>query len=136
MWAVAAVAAGVMWRWPAPLILFKPSLGPFALVGIGSRAWFACLGLVVVASVPFLSLWVDYAKVLGNSSPPLVYSLLDLPITIAPLVAWAGRSDPSVGWNPKLRRPGRVRASTGSDVVRPVDAGRTDRHAERDERQP
>jgi hypothetical protein len=108
MWAVAAVAAGVMWRWPAPFVLFKPSLAPFALIGIGPRGWFACLAAVALVCVPFGSLWIDYLTALRNSSVPLTYSLLDLPLTLAPLVAWAGRSDRSVGWNPRRAHGGRA----------------------------
>jgi hypothetical protein len=105
MWAVAAVAAGLLWRWPAPLVLFKPSFLPLALIGFGSRGWFACLGLVVVLSIPFIALWFDYLKVLSNSAPPLTYSLLDLPFTLAPVVAWLGRSDRALGWDASRWRP-------------------------------
>ena len=98
MWSVAAVAGGVMWSWPAPLVLFKPSLAPFALVGIGTRGWLVTLLVVIVACLPFAGLWLDYLTVLRNSAISLDYSLLDAPIMFVPIVAWLGRSDPDVGW--------------------------------------
>ena len=105
MWAVAAVAGGVMWSWPGPLVLFKPSLAPFALVGIGTRGWLVTLVVVIVASLPQAGLWRDYLTVLRNSAISLDYSLLDLPVMFVPIVAWLGRSDRTVGWQLRpLRR--------------------------------
>jgi hypothetical protein len=36
-------------------------------------------------------LWLDYVTVLRNSQVPLTYSLLDLPLTLAPVIAFLGR---------------------------------------------
>ena len=91
MWMVAAIAAALWWRWPAPLVLIKPSLAPFALIGIGSRGWFVTAAVLALAALPFGSLWLDYLTVLRNSSVPLSYSLLDAPLALAPVVAWLGR---------------------------------------------
>ena len=91
IWMVAAIAGGVLWRWPGPLVLIKPSLLPFALVGIGSRGWSRTLVLVLIACIPFGALWVDYVAVLRNSNVPLSYSLLDVPLALAPVVAGLGR---------------------------------------------
>ena len=91
MWAVAAIAAAVVWRWPGPLVLFKPSLLPFALIGFGLRGWFLTLGVFALLCLPFGALWLDYATVLRNSGVPLSYSLLDVPLALAPLIAGVGR---------------------------------------------
>jgi hypothetical protein len=92
MWSVAAIAAATRWHWPGPLILFKPSLAPFALIGIRHRRWWATLVVFILASVPFGALWIDYATTLRNSGVPLAYSLLDVPLALAPVVAYVGRT--------------------------------------------
>jgi hypothetical protein len=100
MWIDAAIAAGLLWAWPAAFVLIKPSLGPFALIGIRHRSWWIAVGLIVLAAIPFGSLWVDYLTVLQNSRVPLTYSVLDLPLALGPVIAWLGRRDPRVGIAP------------------------------------
>ena len=46
MWMVAATAAGLVLGWPAVLVFLKPTLAPFALVGIGHRSWWLLLGVL------------------------------------------------------------------------------------------
>lgn len=91
MWTVAFVCIALARPWGGPLILLKPSLAPFALIGIGRRSWAVALAVVIIASLPFGALWLDYVTVLRNSQVPLIYSLVDLPVTIAPVVAFIGR---------------------------------------------
>jgi hypothetical protein len=92
MWVVAIVAAATRWHWPGPWVLIKPSLAPFALIGVRHRGWWVALGVFLLACLPFGALWADYRTVLANSGAPLTYSLLDLPITLAPVVAYVGRT--------------------------------------------
>lgn len=92
MWMVAFICIALWRPWGGPLVLLKPSLAPFALLGFGRRSWWVALAVVVAASIPFGGLWLDYLTVLRNSSVPLTYSLLDLPITLAPLIAYLGRT--------------------------------------------
>jgi hypothetical protein len=116
MWIDAAIASGLLWGWPAVLVLLKPSLGPFALMGIRHRSWWIAIAVIVVASLPFAGLWFDYVTVLRNSSVPLTYSVLDLPLALAPVVAWLGRSDARVGiappWEGRIRRAERTPSVT------------------------
>ena len=91
MWMVAFICLALWRPWAGPLVLLKPSLAPFALIGFGRRAWWISLAIVVLASIPFGSLWLDYLTVLRNSQVPLTYSLLDLPISLAPVLAYVGR---------------------------------------------
>lgn len=97
MWIDAAIAAGVLYAWPSALVLIKPSLLPLALLGIRKRSWWIAVGVLTLAAIPFGSLWLDYLTVLRNSAVPLAYSVLDLPLACAPLIAWMGRSDRRVG---------------------------------------
>jgi hypothetical protein len=92
MWMVALICLALGQAWAGPLILLKPSLAPYALLGFGRRSWFVALGVVIAASIPFGSLWLDYLTVLRNSGVPLTYSLLDLPLALAPVIAFLGRT--------------------------------------------
>jgi hypothetical protein len=91
MWMVAFICLALARPWAGPLVLLKPSLAPFALLGFGRRSWFIAFAVVVAASIPFGSLWLDYLTALRNSRVPLTYSLLDLPLTLAPVIAYLGR---------------------------------------------
>jgi hypothetical protein len=92
MWTAAAVAGAVMYAWPGVLVLLKPSLFPFALVGIRHRSWWLAAALLVAVSIPFLGMWGDYAAALRDSDGDLMYSLGHLPLLLIPIVAWLGRT--------------------------------------------
>jgi hypothetical protein len=93
IWAVAAIAMGVVYAWPSVLALIKPSLFPFALVGIRTRRWWIALGVVVVVSLPFGSLWIDWVhSVLNSQGGGIAYSSLEIPMLAFPLVSWLGRT--------------------------------------------
>lgn len=88
MWAAAAVALGCLYRWPAVLALFKPSLFPFALIGARSRSWWIALGLGLVICLPFGGLWFDWLTILQNvRGAGLGYSLQEVPMVLLPIVA-------------------------------------------------
>jgi hypothetical protein len=94
MWAAAFVAAGAVWRWPAALVVFKPTLLPFALIGVRSRAFWLVAGLVALASLAFLPMDLDYVSVVLNARGNLVYLLGALPMVVLPVIAWLGRTMP------------------------------------------
>jgi hypothetical protein len=93
MWAMAAVAAGLRWGWPAILVALKPTLALVALIGIRRESWWIAafaLGLLAAAT---MSLWLDYFIVLGNTrNMGLDYSLGAIPLLGVPIVLWVGRS--------------------------------------------
>ncbi len=66
MWAMAAVAAGLRWGWPAAFVVLKPSLAPLALVGIAHRSWWVGVLAFVVLVPATMALWWDYVVVLTN----------------------------------------------------------------------
>jgi hypothetical protein len=91
MWFVAFVALGTIYHWPSVLILVKPTLGPFALVGIRHRSWWIALLILVLVSIAFLPMWPDYLRVFENARGPLVsplYSWQQIPLMVSPLVAY------------------------------------------------
>ena len=91
MWVAAAVAAGTMFGWPAVLAALKPTLAPFALIGIRTKRWWiaaAALGIVLVAMLPDCA---EYVRVIANlERQDLTYSLFDIPLVLIGLVAWIG----------------------------------------------
>jgi hypothetical protein len=94
IWLVAGVAAALRWRWPGALVLLKPSLLPFALIGIRSRGWWIAVGVLALATLPLLGLVPNWlAAVLdGQGKSGLLYSAKDLPIVSIPVFAWLGRT--------------------------------------------
>ena len=94
MWSMAAMALAVVGssRAAAPFVLLKPSLAPFALFGIRRRSWWAGALLLVALSLPFGSLWLDWVGSIANSrGGGVLYSSLEAPMLLLPLVAWVGR---------------------------------------------
>lgn len=93
IWAVAALALGVVYAWPSVIVLIKPSLFPFALFGSRSRRWWLALGAFAIVSLPFGTLWIDWIHSLLNSQGAgLAYSSLEIPMLAMPLIAWVGRT--------------------------------------------
>jgi len=89
IWAAAFVALGSTWKGAAVLTLVKPTLAPFALVGIRSRSWWLVAGGYVAFVVALSPLWLDYLTVLRNAVglDPL-YSLSHVPMMLIPAIAW------------------------------------------------
>jgi hypothetical protein len=87
MWAMAAVALGFAVRWAFVGVLLKPSLFPFALLGIRDRAWWIALAVLLVASIPFGTMWLDWVTAVTNSTGGMLYSLQDVPILLLPVIA-------------------------------------------------
>ena len=110
MWVAAAIAGGVRWAWPSVLVTFKPSLAFFALIGIRARSWWIAAGVLVIASLPFLSLWLDYPTAMTNSSAKFWYSFGNLPFFVLPIVAFLGSTRrgaaPALRWAAALSRGG------------------------------
>lgn len=87
MWAAALVAAGLLWHWPAALLLLKPTFLPFALIGIRHRSWWITAAGVVVLTL--LGPWRDYIDVARNASD-IAYTLQAIPLLLVPVIAWLG----------------------------------------------
>lgn len=94
MWAFAALAAGLVWTFPAPWVLLKPTLGPFAFVGMTRRAWWVGAAAAVLLAVPFGTMWLDYAVTIGNArnDEGLAYLLGEWPVAMALVAARSPRS--------------------------------------------
>ena len=102
LWITAAIAAGTVFGWPAILVIIKPSVLPFAVVGIRHRSWWvAALGSAVMCAA-FAPMWIDWVQVVLNANGwragPL-YSLGDAPMLAIPVVAWLARRRGSTSVN-------------------------------------
>jgi hypothetical protein len=91
MWVCAFVAGGLVWRPLSALVLLKPSLAIFALVGSRDRWWW-----VAVAALVTLNLagpWEDYVRVIwnGTGSGGILYSLGHYGLMAIPVIAFLGR---------------------------------------------
>jgi hypothetical protein len=93
LWAMAALTAGLVWRWPLAFVPIKPTLAPFALLGVWERTFWKGVGLALVLSLPFGAMWLDYLAAMANArSNDVVYLLGEWPIIAAPVIAWFGAS--------------------------------------------
>jgi hypothetical protein len=95
IWSMAALALAVVGssRAAAPFVLLKPSLAPFALFGVRRRSWWIGAAVFALLCVPFGTLWVDWLGTLGNSrGGGVLYSSLEAPMLLVPVVAWLGRT--------------------------------------------
>jgi hypothetical protein len=91
-WSMAAMALGVMYAWPAVLVVVKPSLAPFAFFGAWRRSWWLAAAGLTLACIPFGAMWADWiASVVNSRGGGLLYSSLEIPMLLLPLIAWAGR---------------------------------------------
>lgn len=89
MWVMAAVAAGAVWGWPIVLLAVKPTFAPLGIVALRDRrAWIAGV-LFLLAMLPLLPLWLEWAQVITNNDGlGIGYSLLNLPLAAVGAIAW------------------------------------------------
>lgn len=94
IWSAMAVALGTVWKWPAAFAVLKPTLAPFAFIGIRSRAWWAAVAGMAAVSVLMLPAWGEYVQILRNDRDgSLFYGLVNAPLLVMPIVAWLGARD-------------------------------------------
>jgi hypothetical protein len=108
LWLVAALAAALSWRPAAAFVLLKPSVLPFALIGIRSRGWWLIAGLFALVSLALLPQTLDWFRAITNgrgARSGWMYSLHDVPLLLVPFVAWLGSK----------RRPRDCRSAAGAE---------------------
>lgn len=96
LWAMLATALATRWAFAGPFALLKPSLFPFAAVGIRRRSWWLGLAVFSLLSLAVLPMWFDWLTALANQSNNggFLYSWQAAPIMLIPLVAWVTRKKP------------------------------------------
>lgn len=98
IWVLMAVALSTRWPAAAALVLLKPSLFPFALLGIRHRGWWVAVVLMAVVSLVTLPLLLDWIRAVLNASGDrsgLLYSIRDVPLLLIPLIARLRSTSPS-----------------------------------------
>jgi len=120
MWMAAALSLGF-----APLVLLKPTLAPFALIGFGSRRWWTGLAVLAVLSLAFVPLWADYVTVLPNARDEQgwLYVAGNVPLMV---VGWLASQDRPQYSTLRLHGRGRLRERGRGDPLigdEPVDIG-------------
>jgi hypothetical protein len=81
------------WPWVSAVILLKPTLLPFAIVGIRDRRWWAVVVGLLVISLVMWPLMLEWTRTMMNATGPLAslfYSLENVPAMLVPVVAWLG----------------------------------------------
>jgi hypothetical protein len=72
----------------------KPTLLPFALVGITRERWWITFAMIAAVAVALEPLWAEYVAVLTNARGPrvnLTYSLGDVPLMLVALTTRIAR---------------------------------------------
>ncbi len=106
LWFAAFVWAGAAFAWPGVLVSMKPTLVPFGMIGIRHRSWWIAAGVFVAVNLPLAALWVEYPTVVRNAGLPLLYSIGNLPMFLAPVLAWLARRPAGTSW--PIVPPGRT----------------------------
>ena len=91
LWITLFAALGTIWRPAFALIVLKPSIFPFALLGVRNRGWWVTVAAFAIGSALFLPMTLDYVRILMNARGPMatiLYSLHDVAMVSIPLIAW------------------------------------------------
>jgi hypothetical protein len=96
LWVLGLLSLGAVHSWAVPLILFKPSLAPFALFRANTRGWWLGLAVVGIASATVMTPWLEYMQAMLNVTATGLFGLQEVPILLAPVMAWAGRTRQAV----------------------------------------
>ena len=119
LYAMAAVALAALYRWPAALVLVKPSLAPFALIGARDRRWWAALAVLAVLALPFAAMWADWARAVADArGAGLLYSAQEVPMIVIGVIAWAARTDRGNDDGERSGRDGRGVTAPSVDDLR------------------
>ncbi len=131
MWCAAFVAVGLRAGWAGPLVLIKPTLAPFAFVGLRRHpaAWLVGMALVALGSLAVFPLWPDYVRALLNvqGGRDIWYTLGNWPAMLSQIVLWAGRRHVPAGrGNSSAAR----RMPEGGECLEPPEARQEGRRPE------
>ena len=93
MWLLAGVAGGLLWGWPAVVVIIKPFVAPFALLGANKRGWWVGVAVATLLSIPLIGQWLVYPAVVLNAHSMAYSPVLMAPLLLVPVWAWVGRTN-------------------------------------------
>lgn len=114
IWVVALVALATRRPWVSAFIWFKPSVFPFALIGVRDRRWWIVSGAFALSAVllwPMMSQWLTAILNARGENSGLLYSLSPTALAdpLIPLIAFLGRRR----LDPAVRASGSTPVATG-----------------------
>jgi hypothetical protein len=88
IWIVMFMALATRWPWWSALILIKPTLLPFGMLGIRTRGWWLAFLAITVVTLAMWSLTLTWSLVMiDQQGADLLYSMVNVPFMLVPLVA-------------------------------------------------
>jgi hypothetical protein len=130
IWVIALVALATRWPWVSAFIWFKPSVFPFALIGIRDRRWWIVSSVFALSAIALLPMMRDWVIVVMNArgeNSGLLYSLSPAALAgpLIPVIAWLGRQRELLPGRAALRA--RVGEPADSPAASPTSAARAPR---------
>lgn len=91
LWSVAFLTIGLRHPWAAALVGFKPTDAVMWVFYVRRKAFWIGLGVLILAALPFGSLWAEWWTAIGNieGGSPL-RNVYGLPLLSVPLIVWLG----------------------------------------------
>jgi hypothetical protein len=111
IWFITLVALATRWPWVSAFIWFKPSVFPFALVGMRDLRWWIVSAAFALSAVLLWPLMVQWLTAVLNSrgeNSGLLYSLTPTALAgpLIPVIAWLGRTRAGLGARRAEAAPG------------------------------
>lgn len=103
LWSLAALCAGLVYRWPVAFAVVKPVMGIFVVIGLRDRrTWYVLAGFAVLGLLTMPAM-LDWLRVLLNlrgefSGPSYLFG--NLPLMLVPIVAGTRKPAPAAGGPP------------------------------------
>lgn len=96
-WFVALIALASRWPWLSSAMIVKPTLAPFALIGLTDRRWWMVASILAAVSLalgPLTLQWLEMLVQVRGSDATVFYSLANVPMLFVPIAAriWTGRA--------------------------------------------
>ena len=126
IWIVMFVALATRWPWWSAIVLAKPTLVVFGLIGVRSRTWWVTAVALSVVSLAFWQMTLTWLGVMVDlQGATVLYSVPNVTLLLVPLVAaypaLRGRIGASWFVGTGERESGHVRAAGPLRVRRHVD---------------
>lgn len=86
IWAMFFVALGTRFGWPVVFLAIKPTFVPVGLLWAGDRRTWIAAGIVSLAMLPLIPLWLQWLHVVTTAGLDYTYSVPSLPLIVLPVI--------------------------------------------------